>query len=302
MGHDQLFKRFFHEFLQDFLELFYSDVAARLNFATLEFLDKELFTDFPEGRVREADVVARVETHEGTPELILVHIEIQFQPEHDFPYRMFQYYGLLRFKYGVPVFPVAVYLQGGKGLAEELFREALFGEEQLRFRYRTVALAKLDAEEYVSTGNPVAAALAALMKRDHLADRLTLRALMMQYVLKRKLDGARERLLLNLIKTYFKLDPGQEESFQQLLSRPEFLEVQEMELTWEEEMIEKWRLVGLVEGKRETLKHLLTKKFGTIPEKTMARIETLDSFEELNTYLERILTAESLEEMGLDGR
>ena len=81
MGHDQLFKLFFHEFLQDFLELFYPDAAARLDFTTLEFLDKELFTDFPEGSVREADVVARVETHEGIPELILVHVEIQARPE-----------------------------------------------------------------------------------------------------------------------------------------------------------------------------------------------------------------------------
>ena len=65
MGHDQLFKRFFSEFLQDFLELFYPEVAARLDFTTLELLDKELFTDFPEGSVREADVVARVQTREG---------------------------------------------------------------------------------------------------------------------------------------------------------------------------------------------------------------------------------------------
>jgi hypothetical protein len=223
---------------------------------------------------------------------------------------MFQYYALLRFKYGEPVFPIAVYPQGGKGLPDEEYREALFGKEQLRFRYRTVALAKLDAEEYVATGNPVAAALAALMNRNHVEDRLTLRALMMQYVLKRKLDGARERLLLNLIKTYFKLDPGQQESFQQLLSRPEFREVQEMELTWEEEVMEKGReqglqegrLAGLIEGKRETLKHLLTKKFGTLPEKTMARIEALDSLEELDTYLDRVLTAETLEDMGLAGR
>ncbi len=135
MGHDQLFKRFFHEFLQDFLELFYPDVAARLDFTTLEFLDKELFTDFPDGDVREADVVARVETHEGTPEIILIHVEIQSRPERDFPYRMFQYHALLRFKYGVPVFPVAVYLQGGSGLTDEEYREALFGEVQLRFRY-----------------------------------------------------------------------------------------------------------------------------------------------------------------------
>ena len=158
MGHDQLFKRVFQEFLQDFLELFYPDVAALLDFAKLEFVDKELFTDFPEGSVREADVVARVETLEGTPELILIHVEIQFRPEQEFPYRMYQYYALLRFKYGVPVFPVAVYLQGGKGLTEEQYREVLFGEEQLRFRFKTVALARLDAEEYVGRGNPVAKA------------------------------------------------------------------------------------------------------------------------------------------------
>ena len=30
MGHDPLFKRFFHEFLRDFLELFYPDMAAQL--------------------------------------------------------------------------------------------------------------------------------------------------------------------------------------------------------------------------------------------------------------------------------
>jgi predicted transposase/invertase (TIGR01784 family) len=281
-------------------------VAARLDFATLEFLDKELFTDFPEGSVREADVVARVHTHEGVPEIILVHIEVQLRPRGVFAYRMYQYYALLKFKYGVPVFPVAVYLQGGKGLAAEQDREALFGEEQLRFRFKTVALAKLDAEEYVAKGNPVAAALAALMNRNHVADRLTLRALMMQYVVKRKLDGARERLLLNLIKTYFKLKPEEVESFHQVLSKPEYREVQEMELTWEEEVLEKGReqgrLSGLIEGKRETLKHQLTKKFGSLPENTVFRIEALDSLEELDTYLDRVLTAETLQDMGLDGR
>jgi hypothetical protein len=34
----------------------------------------------------------------------------------------------------------------------------------------------------------------------------------------------------------------------------------------------------------------------------MARIEALDSLEELDSYLDRVLTAVSLEDMGLDGR
>ena len=49
MGHDQFFKDFFRTFFRDFLDLFYTDVAERLDFGTLRFLEKELFTDFPEG-------------------------------------------------------------------------------------------------------------------------------------------------------------------------------------------------------------------------------------------------------------
>ena len=63
---------------------------------------------------------------------------------------MFQYYALLRFKYGVPVFPVAVYLQGGKGLADEEYREMLFGKgsSQVPIPDRGFG-ASSTAEEYV---------------------------------------------------------------------------------------------------------------------------------------------------------
>ena len=49
MGHDQFFKDFFRAFFRDFLELFYPDISVRLDFGTVRFLEKELFTDFPEG-------------------------------------------------------------------------------------------------------------------------------------------------------------------------------------------------------------------------------------------------------------
>ncbi len=121
---------------------------------------------------------------------------------------MFQYYGLLRFKYGVPVFPVAVYLQGGKGLTDEQYRETLFGREFLRFQYQTVALARLQAEEYVGSGNAVAAAVAAVMDRENVEDRSTLRLLMEQYVRKAMVGDAREYLLLDIIKTYSSSSPA----------------------------------------------------------------------------------------------
>lgn len=60
MGHDQLFKTLLETFLQEFLELFFPDVAARLDFTWQRPLDKEFLTDLPQGRRREADVVAEV--------------------------------------------------------------------------------------------------------------------------------------------------------------------------------------------------------------------------------------------------
>ena len=53
MRHDQLFKKLLEKFLRDFLELFFPDVAARLDFGIVQFLDKELPMDFPRGTTRE---------------------------------------------------------------------------------------------------------------------------------------------------------------------------------------------------------------------------------------------------------
>ena len=107
----------------------------------------------------------------------------------------------------------------------------------------------------------------------------------------------------NLIKTYFKLEPGEEESFHQVAFETGVSGgIRNGAYMVRRNDGEMGGSSGLIEGKRETLKHLLTKKFGTIPEKTMARIEALDSLEELDTYLDRVLTAETLEDMGLDGR
>lgn len=60
MTHDQLFKELLKSFLPEFMQLFYPDVAARLDFTNTPFLDKETFTDLPEGARRDADLVAQV--------------------------------------------------------------------------------------------------------------------------------------------------------------------------------------------------------------------------------------------------
>ena len=204
MGHDQLFKALLEKFFRDFLELFFPKVAERLDFGTFVFLDKELFADLLQGPTREVDVVARLETHEGEPEIVLVHVEVQSRPERDFARRMFEYSALLWLRDRAPIFPVVLYLQGGEGLTDEEYQLTLFGRELFPFRYASVGLAHLRAEEYVEMG-PLGATLAGLMGRRKDADPVVLEADMQRRVAESGLDDLRKFLLLDVIETYSKL-------------------------------------------------------------------------------------------------
>jgi len=290
MGHDQLFKAVLEKFFRDFLELFFPKVAKRLDFRTLVFLDKELFADLPQGPTREVDVVARLETQEGEPETVLVHIEVQSRPEKDFARRMFEYSVLLWLRHRAPIFPVVLYLQGGEGLTDEQYRTRLFGREIFRFDYASVGLARLRAEEYVETGL-LGAALAVLMAPIKRADPVAFEADLMRRVAKSGLDDFRKFLLFDIIETYSRLSAEERTRFERLISRKEYRTVQKVKETWSDRM--------RAEGKRETLLRLLKAKFGPLEAETIMKVDAMGSSTELDAYLDRIIKAESLEDMGL---
>ena len=324
MGHDQLFKDILRSFFRDFLGLFYPEVEKRLDFDTLRFLDKEVFTSLPEGSSREVDVLAELETGKGSRELVLVHVEVEAKRKRGFPKRMFQYFALLWAKYQIPIFPIVVYLRGGQtAVSEEDFRMSVFGREQRWFRYSAVALTRFDGREYVEKGTPLAAGLAALMSRRKTPNPLALRAAMMRRVAESELDDARKFLLSNLIETYFGLSGENRRGFERLIAQERYREVRKMQLTWADKMLEKARKKGLregrregrqeglqegrqeglqeglLEGKRDDLLRILSTRFGPVPERTASQVRALDSIEALDRYLDRAVTAISLEEMGL---
>src|SRR5437867_939293 len=77
VAHDQLFKDLLRAFFQEFMELFFPDIAPRLDFTRVVPRDKELFTDVPRGEQREADLVTEVQTRQGRPEAVLIHVEVE---------------------------------------------------------------------------------------------------------------------------------------------------------------------------------------------------------------------------------
>ena len=230
-----------------------------------------------------------------------------------------------------------VYLRGGKkGLTTEEYRTALFGREILRFRYMAIEMAPLDAEVYREGGGPVGAALSALMDHPKASDPVELRFSMMKQVAESELAALPKFLLVHIIAVYFELTAEEMQRYRRLVSRKEYRKVQEVELTWADKLIEQGRQegaekgreeglaegreagrekgrekgreegreegrrVGLIEGKRGTLLRLLSAKFGPLPEATSSRVQALESLHELDSYFERALKANSLEEVGLE--
>jgi len=242
------------------------------------------------------------EARDGQPEVVLVHVEVQAEHRSDFARRMFEYYAVLRLHYRLPVLPVVLFLRGGPHGRLAEYREDLFGQELLTFRYHSVALARLSAEEYVGT-SPLGAALSALMRSAKGGDRAGLMASMLERVAASGVSEALKYLLVNVIKTYFVLSDEDHERYRRLLTRKEFRAVQEVELTWAYRLLEKGREegreAGVIEGKRKTLLRQLSAKFGAIPEGVRARAEAMTE-SELDSVLDRILTATALSELGLD--
>lgn len=294
MAHDQLFKELLRAFFAEFMELFFPTVAEQLDFSAVVFLDKEVFTDVPAGSLREPDLIARVQTTIGEPEIILIHIEVQARREREFGARMAEYYMLLRLRYRLPVFPVALYLErGAGGVGTERYRESLFDWPVLTFNYHRIGVPDLAADEYLQGSNPLAYGLAALMRPGERRP-AEVKADCLLRVARAVLDEARKVLLANCVETYLHLDAGEQQRFQQLIDQSPDEEVSEMLSIYEER--------GITKGKRDAVLRTMRHKFGELPEPVRAQVQAIESDDELNELLDAILDASSLDALPLGGK
>src|SRR5690349_5694572 len=100
-------RRFFPAFLALLFPYVYADIDWRRSF---EFLDKELQKIVPGGKTgrRAVDILVKVWRRSGGEQWVLIHIEIQAQPDSAFPERMYLYQVRLFDRYRRPVASFAV--------------------------------------------------------------------------------------------------------------------------------------------------------------------------------------------------
>jgi hypothetical protein len=302
INHDQLFKELLTTFFIEFLELFFAPVLEYLDTDSIQFVDKELFTDLVRGEKKILDIVALAKFQQyakryplGQDYSFLVHIENQVSNAPEFNQRIFRYFCSLFLKYDRPIYPIVVFSYDvPKRLDRSNFVIDFPDGQVLNFDYKIVQLNRLDWRDFLQQKNPIAAALMAKMKIDK-SDRPTVKAQCLRLLVTLKLDPARMKLISGFIDTYLNLERDEETLFQSQLSKMELQEQEQiMQITtsWEQKGIIK----GRIEEKLAIALRLLNRKLGNLPEESITQIESLKP-NQLDTLTEDLLDFETFDDL-----
>jgi len=143
VDHDRLFKQLLSTFFLEFLDLFAPELARAVAPDSIEFLEKETFTDAVAGDHHIVDLLVRVRL-QGMPGCVLVHVENKADANaaREFPCRMFRYFAGLEARHpDTPIYPVALLsYERPRRRYPDRYAITLPGLDVLRFRFRQVQL------------------------------------------------------------------------------------------------------------------------------------------------------------------
>ncbi len=283
IDHDRLFKELLTTFFVDFVALFLPDVSAYLDRASLEFLDKEIFTDIHSGEKHIVDVLVKAK-FKGEETFFLIHVENQASSQAEFSRRMFRYFARLYEKYNLPIYPVVIFSYDAPKRAEPKQHVVTFpGLRVLDFRYKVIQLNRLPWRRFVNQPNPVAAAL---MTRMNIAssDRRRVKLQCLRLLLTLQLDPAKSDLIFLFMETYLRLNTDDERWYQRAvatLAPPEKESAMELMSSFRKQGREEGRQEGLQEGQQKQavamLLRLLQRKFGSLPDQLQQRVGILST-------------------------
>jgi hypothetical protein len=301
--HDQLAKDLLRTFLADLLRLVDPRLAAALRPEDAVFLDKEVFTDWPEGKRREIDLLAEIPRRRGRGLPVLLHAEVEATARKGMGRRLWRYFNLLQARHSLQMATVVVYLRRGKpGLRWERIEARVCGRRIATFHYAALGLADCPADDYLDRPEPLAWALAALMHPGR-RSRAELKLACLRRIARGDLAELPRFVLVNWVETYLQLNDEDAARYDALRALEGNREIQAMQRTWAEKMEAKGeargRAAGKAEGVRETLLRQLRQRFGPLPVEAERRLGEVSSIARLNRLADQVLVARSLEEMGL---
>jgi hypothetical protein len=146
--YDGAWKEAIETFLRPFLELCFPAVARCIDWnARVEFLDQELqeiVRDSDLGKQR-VDKLIKVLRLDGCEEWVLVHVEVQTQPDADLARRVYQYHHRIVDRFGKRVATLVVLADEREGWKPQVYEAELWGCG-LRFYFPVCKLLELGAD------------------------------------------------------------------------------------------------------------------------------------------------------------
>lgn len=290
INHDQLFKELLTTFFVEFLDLFFPSILEYLDTESIQFVDKELFTDVVRGEKNILDIVALAKFQEQDYSF-LIHLENQASNAPEFNRRMFRYFCSLFLKYDRPIYPIAIFsYDSPKRLDKSNFIVDFPDGQILNFDYKIVQLNRLNWRDFLQQKNPISAALMSKMKIGS-KDRPIVKAQCLRILVTLKLDPAKMQLISGFVDTYLRLNSSEETLFQSQLST---MNLQEQERIME--ITTSWEQKGVVRGQSNTILRQLNRKLGNLPEEIATRIKSLES-SQLDVLTEDLLDFETLDDL-----
>jgi len=285
MDHDRLFKALLTTFFVEFLDLFLPEMGRYFDRKSIQFLDKEIFTDIGSSERHEVDLVAKAKFR-GKEAFFLIHVENQATAQDSFPERMFRYFSRLHEKYRLPVYPIVLFSHDSprKPVADR-YELAFPNWRVLDFRYRAIQLNRLNWRDFLKRPNPVASALMVKMRIEPV-DRPWVKLECLRMMVKLKLDKARSQLIGKFMTDYLKLTSAETVVYNTVMatiSPKEKEEVLDLSNEWSEA------------GARGIVLTLLNQRFTRVPATLKRQIGRL-SERSLNEFAQALFDFESTDD------
>lgn len=312
--YDSPWKDILEAYFEECIEFFFPDIYPEIDWTRgYEFLDKELQKVVKEAEVgrRFADKLVKVWTLAGEDVWVLIHIEVQGQPEESFAQRMFTYYYRLRDRYNRPVASYAILSDGSATWRPNSFTEELWGCRN-HFEFRTVKLLDYQQQwpQLTTSENPFAVVVMAYLKTLETASSPQQRRIWKATLTKELLDQGRSRQdvinLLRFINWLLVLPEKLEQLYWQEITHYQEESKMPPYRMWIEEQaaekglkrglkqgLEQGRRLGLVEG----IVLALEIKFGEPGMSLVPEIQAIEDIAVLEAVRDRLKTATTPDEL-----
>lgn len=165
IDYDGLWKKLINELFEEFVLYFLPDLFEEVDFQEEhEFLQQELYKEVIQEKKGKqiADQIVKVHLKCGIEEWLLIHIEIQGDPDIEFSKRMFRYYYRIFDKYDRDIVAIALLTDASGSFRPSKYESSAFGTK-ITYEFNVYKFKDQDEKELIQSSNPFAIAVLAGM-------------------------------------------------------------------------------------------------------------------------------------------